>query len=157
MKLRVQTTLPCSPEAAWREVKKPSLLLKVAAPVVTFRPIDPPTFPDEWPEGQSVKLKTHLFGVIPIGVRTLFFEAVDDEHMRLQTREHDSLIRKWDHLIEIGRGDEGETRYADILDLDAGVLTFPVWLFAQVFYRHRQRRWRKKEVWTRWKVFESLC
>ena len=143
MKLHVQTTLPCSPEAAWQEVKKPSLLMHVASPIVTFKPVSPPTLPAKWPAGQSVKLKTHLFGVIPMGVRTLFFEEISDRHMRLQTREHDPLIRKWDHLIEIGRGEGGETRYADLLDLDAGVLTLPVWLFAQFFYRHRQRRWRR--------------
>ena len=143
MKLHLQTTLLCSPEAAWQEVKKPSLLMHVANPIVTFRPVSPTTFPAEWPRGDDVKLETHLFGAIPMGVRTLFFEEVNDERMRLQTREHDPLIRQWDHLIEIERDGDGETRYTDSLDLDAGVLTLPVWFFAQVFYRHRQRRWRK--------------
>ena len=42
----------------------------------------------------SVKLESHLFGFIPMGVRTLFFEEVNDERMRLQTREHDPLDSK---------------------------------------------------------------
>lgn len=143
MKFHLQTTLPCSPEAAWQEVKKPSLLMHVASPIVTFKPVEPPTLPAEWPSGEAVRLEFHLFGLISMGVRTIFFERIDDARMQLQTREHDSLIRRWDHLIEIGRGEDGETRYIDSLDLDAGVLTLPVWLFAQGFYRHRQRRWRK--------------
>ena len=143
MKLYIETTLACLPKAVWQEVKKPSLLMHVASPIVTFKSVSPPTLPAEWLSGQSVKLETHLFGVIPMGIRTLYFERVDDERRQIQTREHDPLIRKWDHLIEIGRDEKGETRYVDLLDVDAGVLTLPVWLFAQVFYRHRQRRWRK--------------
>jgi hypothetical protein len=31
---------------------------------------------------------------------------------------------------------------SDEIEIEAGWLTFFVWLFAQWFYRHRQRKWR---------------
>lgn len=144
MKLLIQTYLSCSPESAWQEVKKPSLLNYVAYPVITFKPVSPALFLAEWPEGESVQLKTYLLGCIPFGgVRTIYFESIRDTQMQLQTREQDALIRRWDHLISIQHRGEGGSLYTDSLDLDAGMLTGIVWLFAQFFYRHRQRRWRK--------------
>jgi len=32
------------------------------------------------------------------------------------------------------------TRYTDDVEIHAGPLTVPAWLFAQLFYFHRQRR-----------------
>jgi len=32
------------------------------------------------------------------------------------------------------------TRYIDDVEIHAGPLTVPAWLFAQLFYLHRQRR-----------------
>jgi hypothetical protein len=37
----------------------------------------------------------------------------------------------------------GTCRYSDEIEIDAGLLTPLVWLFARVFYGHRQRRWQK--------------
>ena len=50
-------------------------------------------------------------------------------------------VKVWDHSISISTA-SGRTRYRDTVTIDAGLFTLPVWLFAQVFYRHRQRRWR---------------
>jgi hypothetical protein len=33
--------------------------------------------------------------------------------------------------------------YRDRVEVRAGVLTPFIWVFAQIFYRHRQRRWRR--------------
>ena len=62
--------------------------------------------------------------------------ASDDE--QLSTRP----VERWDHLITIAPDGPSRTRYRDTVDIEAGLLTPFVWLFAQFFYRHRQRRWR---------------
>jgi len=36
----------------------------------------------------------------------------------------------------------GRCGYTDQIDIQAGILTPPIWLFAHIFYRYRQRRWR---------------
>ncbi len=35
------------------------------------------------------------------------------------------------------------SRYSDVIDIDAGILTPLVWGFAHLFYHYRQMRWRK--------------
>ena len=52
------------------------------------------------------------------------------------------LATMWDHTIRVEPGLGGGTEYTDIVEVRAGVLTPFVWIFAEVFYRHRQRRWR---------------
>jgi hypothetical protein len=83
-----------------------------------------------------------VFGVIPIGVRTLHFEKIDQKNYEIQSREHDPLIARWDHLVSIEPLADAQSIYRDTIDIDAGSLTFVVWAWANWFYRHRQRRWR---------------
>lgn len=142
MQLEISTYLDCSPERAWQELKKPSLLSYVAHPLIRFEPVEPSPLPKAWPGDGVIRLKVYLFGVIPFGgIRTLSLH-LDDETKQLQSYEHDKLIRCWDHLIKVERDSNGRTRYTDRLELEAGLLTLPVWLFACIFYHYRQWRWR---------------
>jgi hypothetical protein len=137
----VSTELNCSAAKAWNEVLKSSLLLHVIWPLVRVVPIGAP-FPLCWTEGSTVQFKSYVFGIIPIGVRTLHFEKIDETNYQLQSREHDPLIARWDHLISIKPLGDNRSVYRDTIDIDAGSLTFVVWTWANGFYRHRQRRWR---------------
>ena len=69
-------------------------------------------------------------------------ETIDQASYRLQSRERDPLIARWDHLVSIKPLDESRSLYRDTIEIDAGKLTFIVWAWANWFYRHRQRRWR---------------
>ena len=141
MHIRIQSVLPCSADAAWNEVVKTRLLLEVAAPLVTFRAADGMTLPEFWPAGGTVYTKPSLFGVFPMGVRAVHFERIDPIAQEIQTREWDPMIRRWDHLMRFRPLGPDRCRYSDELDIDAGLLTVGVCLFAKWFYRHRQRRW----------------
>jgi hypothetical protein len=76
-------------------------------------------------------------------VHTLHFERIDHRNFEIHTRESNPLISRWDHLISIQSAGEDQSIYRDTINIDAGGLTFAVWLWAGWFYRHRQRRWRK--------------
>jgi hypothetical protein len=138
-----EVRLSASPEAVWRETQRPALLEYVASPLVRFRWIEPPERPEHWPDGGTVRVRSYLFGFLPMGERVLVFERIDDEAREIQTREHDPMIRRWDHLITVRDDGADGARYRDRIEIDAGLLTLPVWLFAQWFYWHRQRRWRR--------------
>jgi hypothetical protein len=138
----VESVLPCPPELVWDEVQRPGVLVEVARPLVTFAPVDASVFPDRWTEGRTVRCRVYLFGVVPLGLRTIVLERVDGERREIQSRERDRLIRRWDHLVRVRPEPGGRTRYRDEIVIQAGVLTLPVWVFARWFYRHRQRRWR---------------
>lgn len=143
MRVYVETVLDCPPEQVWDEVQRSALLLEVTRPLVRIVPIDAPLFPERWKEGTTVRCRSYLFGVVPLGTRTILFERIDPAVREIQSRESDPLIRRWDHLVRIRSVDEGRTHYSDEIIIEAGWATIFVGLFVQWFYRHRQRRWRK--------------
>ena len=147
MKVDVSTVLDCSAAKAWDEVQKSSLLVYVIWPLARVVPTGAP-FPERWSEGLTIQCKSFVFGLIPIGVRTLRFEKIDQNYYKIQnnykiqSREHDPLISRWDHLVSITPLDDSRSIYRDTIDIDAGKLTWLVLAWANWFYRHRQRRWR---------------
>jgi hypothetical protein len=143
MRVHVESVLDCPPDRVWDEVQKSALLLEVIRPLVRIVPVGAHAFPERWSEGPPISCQSYLFGVLPLGTRTLLFERIDHATRTIQTRECDPLSRRWDHLIAVRPTADGRTRYADTIDLDAGLLTPLVWLFAWCFYHHRQRRWRR--------------
>jgi hypothetical protein len=143
MKVLVQSVLPCPAEKVWDEVQRSALLLEVIQPLVRIVPVDGPQFPERWPEGGTVRCKSYLFGILPLGTHTVLLERIDPAVREIQSRENDPLIRRWDHLIRVRPTADGQTDYSDEILIEAGWLTLLVWLFAQWFYRHRQRRWRQ--------------
>jgi hypothetical protein len=137
----VSTTLDCSAAKAWNEVQKSSLHLHVVWPLARIVSTGAP-FPDRWSEGLTIQCRLFIFVAIPIGVHTILIEKIDQKNYEIQSREHDPLVRRWDHVISIKPLDALRSIYRDTIDIDAGSLTFVVWAWANWFYRHRQRRWR---------------
>jgi hypothetical protein len=148
MRVTLSTWLPCAPDVAWDAVRRPALLEHVAAPLVRFVPIAPARFPERWDEGDHV-VALRLFGVIPLGRQHIVTSFAPVERApagpRYGVRDDGRgwVARRWDHRIVIEAGPDGGTRYTDVVDVEAGPLTAGVWLFAQLFYRWRQHRWRR--------------
>ena len=141
MKVDVSTILNCSAAKAWNEVQKSSLLIHVIWPLARVVPVGAP-FPQRWSAGLTVQCKSFIFGLIPIGVRTLHVEKVDQENFEIHFREHDPLVQQWDHVVSVKPCGSDQSIHRDVIEVDAGRLTFPVSAWANWFYRHRQRRWR---------------
>lgn len=143
MRVRLSTPLTCRFEDAVEQVKTPRLLEHVAHPLVRFTPASSTTpLPGQWSES-TYWVRLTLFGFIPFGkqaVRITFHEQPD----RFQVRDngYSRLIRRWDHWVTIEPSGDG-CHYEDCIDVEAGVLTPVIWLFARIFYAHRQARWRK--------------
>lgn len=142
MRVLVESDLPCDADRAWAAVQTSALLLEVVRPLVDVRPLPGEPWPERWPVGQTLRCRSYLFGVVPLGTRTLIFESVDHAAREIRTREHDALVRRWDHRISVQPLGPGRCRYSDDITIEAGLLTPVVWLFAQWLYRHRHRRWR---------------
>ncbi len=141
MQVDISTQLPCNPRDAIEQVKSSRLLLHVAKPLVTFVPIEPSQLPHTWADG-TYWVSLRLFGIIPFGKQAVVISYPSSAPFTLRDNGHSALIQKWDHVITIVPSGDG-TLYRDTVAIDAGVLTPFMWLFAQVFYRHRQRRWRQ--------------
>lgn len=140
MRITRESRLPCSPEAAWEAVRTSALLIELAWPLVTIHSAASEPLPERWPDGGVVLVRSKLFGFIPLGVRKVGFERVDHVAHELQTRESDLLVRKWDHRIVV-RPAEGGCLYRDEIEIEAVLLTPVAWMFTQVLFWHRHRRW----------------
>ncbi len=49
----------------------------------------------------------------------------------------------WNHTIKFNSIEKNKLKYTDIIEINAGFLTFIIWIFSHIFYRHRQRKWKK--------------
>ena len=137
----VSTVLNCSAAKAWnRGFEKAHFCLRDFA--VGAGRADRCSTPERWSEELTTVANRSSSGSFRSGVRTLHFEKIDHKNYELQSREHDPLIARWDHLVSIKPLDDTRAIYRDTIDVGAGSLTFVVWAWANWFYRHRQRRWR---------------
>jgi hypothetical protein len=142
MTVDVSTILNCAAEKAWHEVQKSSLHLRVIRPLARIVPLPAAPLPDRWEQGRVIQCDCYLFGFVPIGTHTILIETIDHDKYEIQSREHDDLVKRWDHRISIQPIGPDRALYRDQIDIDAGRLTIAVWAWANWFYRHRQSRWR---------------
>ncbi len=143
MKAFIESTFDCPAELVWAEVQSSRLLLEIMWPVLKLVPPSGEQFPERWQERSTIAGRAVVFGLLPLGLHKLRFERIDQHRRQIQTREQNAFVRRWDHLISIRHTSDGRTLYSDEIEIHAGALTPLVWLFAQAFYRHRQRRWQK--------------
>lgn len=140
--IEVSTYLNATPEAVCDHVKKSRLLVYVTSGLLSFRPVDPPDFPEHWSEGQY-RVRMTMFGFIPIGWQYISIEnPVSDEEWIVRDNGSGSIAHVWDHLIYAIPEGTG-TRYVDRVRVEAGLLTPFVALFARLLYSYRQYRWRR--------------
>lgn len=133
--------LEATDAAVWDAVQSPATLCHVAAPLLRFPGLAGRTA--AWREGERVVTWLLLVGVLPISRHHLEVLTIDPRHRVIATHEWGGLVRTWDHTIRIDRIDVERCRYTDRIEIDAGRLTPLVARVAEVFYRHRQRRWRR--------------
>jgi len=134
------TVLEASADAVWAAVKTPSAFRTVtrgllAMPVIRRRQ-------DEWREGETVVGWVFLFGFLPFSRHHLHVASIDESTRTLSSREFGGVITTWNHDIEIKPIDAKTCRYRDRIEIEAGIMTPVIVVYARWFYRMRQRRWR---------------
>jgi hypothetical protein len=146
MRLRHAVLLPCPPERLVAELARVRWLDRLDGPALRFTPLQPDTFPERWRTG-DYRVALRLAGRLPIGQHTLAVRQVREAGDALgdgpteiwHDAGHSDLVRTWDHRVVVERV-HGMTRCTDVVEIRAGLLTLPAWLFAQVLYRVRGRR-----------------
>jgi len=146
-KLVVASVIDLPVERVWQAIRSRRLLDHVAAPLLSFVP-ERPDLPPLWQEGEVVPVGMRLFGVLPLGRQTIRISfPPPDPAVAGERRMHDdgdgTMARRWNHLIVVAPLGPERTAYRDEVEIEAGMMTPFVWLFAQLFFRHRQRRWRR--------------
>ena len=145
MRLRRSCLLPCSMDRLASELGRPALFHYLASPMLVFDAVEPTDAITRWSPGKY-RFRLLLGRLLPIGEHVVNLQRTVQDAAAAESKLvvwHDAgysdLIRLWDHQIVL-EDFLGMTRYTDEVEIHAGPLTLPAWLFAVAFYRHRQRR-----------------
>tara|TARA_R110002110_G_scaffold140056_2_gene327094 strand:- start:44170 stop:44619 length:450 start_codon:yes stop_codon:yes gene_type:complete len=139
---RISSHFPCSESELWQRIIEPRSLQFVAAPLLTFVPVEAGALEEEWQVGRDYPLQLYFLNVIPLGRHSIRLVTIDRSTNTILSEERGSLARVWNHRIHFQQVAPGKLAYTDEIEIKASWLTPLIWAFAQVFYRHRQRRWK---------------
>lgn len=128
-------------DVVWSSVKTPHAFVHVASGMLRFPAAEHLDRP--WSVGDDLEGWTLLFGAIPFSRHHLRIATMDEDARVIASDEHGGLIRRWRHQLTVSPVGHGRSRYEDRIEVDAGRATPLVALFAEVFYRYRQRRWKR--------------
>jgi len=143
MKVQISTVIKANENEMWEELQKVSSLMHVAVPILKFKPQKNQTLPEKWALGTKYKLKLFFLGIIPLGDHFIKVVEINQEKKIIVSNEHGNLTKVWNHIIKIVPIDDQNINYTDEIEIKAGLLTLSIWLFAHIFYRHRQNKWKK--------------
>ena len=139
MTVRKTSVFPASRETVFRKLQRLDTLQYIARPYATFEPMGDASL--TWEAGITFSYRLWLFGIIPYGVHTIHIVRCDPTG--ISSREENMHVPVWHHTITLAPLEDGRTRYGDQVEIQAGWKTLFIWLWANAFYRHRQRKWIK--------------
>lgn len=150
MRVHLSTPLSAPPEWVAAQLQSTAVFRHITAPLIQFHPARGTEWPTHWAPGE-LALHMRLLGVLPMGPQTVRI-SIEPAAQRggwptLRDNGEGVLMRRWDHRITLQPLSDGRTLYTDDIEVIARHLPWLMTplsaLFAQVFYRHRQRRWRQ--------------
>ena len=142
MIVKTSSILPAHPSIIFEGLQDPEVLIKIASPIMSYKPLDPETLPPRWEAGKDYFVKLYLFKKIPMGKHRIGIVYFNEEILQAKSDESGAIARLWTHVMTLKPYDHNATFYADEIEIKAGIWTVLVWLFANYFYRHRQRKWK---------------
>ncbi len=141
MKTVIRTRLPASADTVWSFLLESSTLEYITRGWVTFFPTG--SLPPVWEEGQVVRTNVALFGSRKYQPYTIHFVEVNSNTLTIRTKESGGMVKTWNHTMRITPDDQSSQYcyYTDIVDIQAGMYTPLVWLYAKLYYLRRHRQW----------------
>jgi len=137
MIVQKSTLFPASKETVFRKLQQLETLQLIAKPFATFEPVGETV--STWEVGSTSSYRFRLFGLIPYGTHTIHILRFDPDGV--SSREGNAHVPVWNHEISLVEKDESHTLYTDRVEIRAGWKTAFIWLWANAFYAHRQRKW----------------
>lgn len=140
--LRRTSTFPADSDTIWQHLLELPTLQHVAHPYASFTPVCTEQS-NQWQAGVSYRFHFRLFCLVPLGVHTIQVQEIDRAALTIYTHESNPHVPVWNHRIVLHPVDDEHTSYTDEVEIGTGWKTPFVFLWAWLFYGHRQRKWRK--------------
>ncbi|MCG8667957.1 MAG: hypothetical protein MI867_00965 [Pseudomonadales bacterium] len=129
-----------SAETAWDNVQLRKTMFYICDGLLSFKSHN---LPERFVDGSEAHCKLWFFNKVPAWTHYWRISSIDADRMILDSEEYGGLVKRWHHIIEIEPLSDNQCVYTDYIDIKAGLATPLIWLWAKVFYRYRQRRWKK--------------
>ena len=137
MVVQKTSVFPASRETVFENLRRLETLQYIASPFATFEPVRDAAA--VWEEGAESSYRFQLFGIIPFGTHTIRIIRFSPDG--ISSREGNEHVPVWNHDITLVSLDDKRTQYTDRVEIQAGWKTLFIWLWANMFYAHRQRKW----------------
>ena len=137
MIVQKSSLFPAPRVTVFRKLQQLETLQLIAKPFATFEPVGETV--STWEVGSTSAYRFRLFGLIPYGTHTIHILRFDPDGV--SSREGNAHVPVWNHEISLVEKDESHTLYTDRVEIRAGWKTAFIWLWANAFYAHRQRKW----------------
>ena len=106
--------------------------------MLTFKPVNQGKLDPEWTVGKTHVLKLTFLNALPLGRHRISIASIDRRSNIIKSCESGSLASVWNHTIHFHQVTKCTVCYSDEIEVEAGLITIPVWIFAHFFYCHRQ-------------------
>lgn len=126
---------------AWDTVKQPETLRYITRGLLGFRVEG--ELPERFAAGETYRMRLLFFGIVPAWRHEIQIVRLDDRQREILTAEHGGAVKEWGHRITVDERGPWKSHYTDEIKIAAGALTPFVWVYAHLFYRYRQWRWRR--------------
>jgi hypothetical protein len=137
MIIKVTSIFPANRKVIFAKLQEIETLRYICAPLAQFTSLEKS---QKWQTGATFRFKLTACG-LGFGVHTIKVKKFEID--RILTNEHNKNVPVWNHIILLEKHGENHTKYSDIVEVRAGWKTPFIWIWANVFYRHRQRKWRE--------------
>jgi len=137
MVVQKTSVFPADRDSIFQKLQQLNTLQYIAWPYATFEPVGRTV--SAWAVGSTSVYRLRLFDVIPFGTHTIHIVRFDPDGV--SSREGNEHVPVWNHDITLKAVDAKHTRYTDRVEIQAGWKTVFIWLWANAFYAHRQRKW----------------
>lgn len=139
MILKISTPIALPPAEVWQRLHRIETLEHVTRGLMGFQKLTPAS---DLFEGKTLTVRFVFFHLFPAPwTHQLQVKHHDPARMEVLTHEQGGPITTWNHRIRVQHHPVG-THYTDEVDIQAGLLTPLVYLYAWGFYHYRQWRWR---------------
>ena len=142
MMFKTNILLPWKIERVFDALNAPSMMQRVAWPLVVFKAVKPAEFPERWQNGGNYRMNMFLFGFLPLGWQELSIQSswTDTGAVLIDTGPG-FAIKLWDHRVVLSKDEEGGTRYDETLELTTGLMAPIIWLGMKALFAWRKHRW----------------
>jgi len=145
IKIIISSTLNNSAEKIWNKLLNIETLIEICKPMATFKSnLNEKEM--KWEIDKEYIFKLFIYGFIPFGNHKIILKKLDKENKIILSNEYNKIVKIWNHLIFMENVGENEIKYTDEVEIYAGIFTLFTAIWAKLFYKHRQKKWKRISI-----------